>query len=338
MRERERSTDLEAELEHAPDGQRAAALDELLQVLAVDELEDDELLAVLLAAVDHRDDVRMRELCDRARLAPEALDVLRVAAVLLVQDLQCDVPLEQRVEGAVDGRHAARPDRLLQLVSARNHLAHSHQPSLPAAREPYASTCASASSQTPSASSSSASVSTSGQSTRIALPSTPALSSSRPRCIDASITACASCRRRLLRHAVLDELDREHRAEAANVADRGEALLPGEHPRPHRLADLDGALVQVLLLDHVEHGERGRLGDGVADVGAADGAVVRCVEDLRLPEHARERQPGGDRLRDRDDVGLDAGVLDREELARPGEAGLDLVGDQADAVLVADRP
>ena len=102
VRERECSTDLEPELEHAPDGERPAALDELLQVLAVDELEDDELLAVLLAAVDHGDDVRMRELCDRARLAPEALDVLRVAAVLLVQDLQCDIPLEQRVERAVE--------------------------------------------------------------------------------------------------------------------------------------------------------------------------------------------------------------------------------------------
>ena len=46
VRERERAADLEAELEHTPHGQRAAALDELLQVLAVDELEDDELLAV----------------------------------------------------------------------------------------------------------------------------------------------------------------------------------------------------------------------------------------------------------------------------------------------------
>ena len=50
----------------------------------------------MLAAVDHRDDVRVRELRDRARLAAEALDVLVVVAVVLVQDLQRDVPLEQR--------------------------------------------------------------------------------------------------------------------------------------------------------------------------------------------------------------------------------------------------
>src|SRR5919202_2120932 len=36
------------------------------------------------------------------------------------------------------------------------------------------------------------------------------------------------CRRRL-RLPVGDELEREHRAEAADVADRGEALLPAEH-------------------------------------------------------------------------------------------------------------
>ena len=57
-------------------GQRPLALDERLQVLAGDVLEDDELAIVLLAAVDHRDDVRMRELRDRARLATEALDVV----------------------------------------------------------------------------------------------------------------------------------------------------------------------------------------------------------------------------------------------------------------------
>ena len=43
--ERERAADLEPELERAAHRQRAAALDELLQVVALDELEDDELPA-----------------------------------------------------------------------------------------------------------------------------------------------------------------------------------------------------------------------------------------------------------------------------------------------------
>ena len=50
-----------------------------------------------------------------------------------------------------------------------------------------------------------------------------------------------------------------------------------------------------------------------------------------------ESEAAGDRLRDGDQVGLDAVVLEREELAGARKAGLHLVGDQADAVLVADR-
>src|SRR5688500_17914364 len=44
-----------------------------------------------------------------------------------------------------------------------------------------------------------------------------------------------------LRRAVLDELDRDHGAEPAHVADRRESLLPRQHPRPHRLAELQRA-------------------------------------------------------------------------------------------------
>ena len=73
-----------------------------------------------------------------------------------------------------------------------------------------------------------------------------------------------------------------------------------------------GALDEPLVLDHVEDGERRRLRDRVADVGAADRRVAGRVHDLRLAEDAGERQPGGDRLGDGDQVGLDAVVLDRE--------------------------
>ena len=116
-----------------------------------------------------------------------------------------------------------------------------------------------------------------------------------------------------------------------------ETLLPGEHPRSHGLADRGGALVEALLLDHVQNGERRGLRDRVADIGAADGAVVGGVEDLGLAENARKRKAAGDRLRDGDQVGLDVVVLDREQLAGAGKTGLHLVGDEADPVLVADR-
>ena len=128
--ERERAADLQAELEGTSHRQRPAALDELLQVLALDELEDNELLPILLAAVDHCDDVRVRELRGRAGLAPETADVLLVFAVALVEDLQRDVALEQRVEG---GRQwtSTRAHGLVKLIPVRDQLRHVAQPTRP---------------------------------------------------------------------------------------------------------------------------------------------------------------------------------------------------------------
>ena len=73
---------------------------------------------VVLAGVDHRDDVRMRELGDRARLAPEALDLVRLVGDLAVQDLDRDPALERLVAGEIDGRHAAAAELRLEPVAA----------------------------------------------------------------------------------------------------------------------------------------------------------------------------------------------------------------------------
>ena len=102
VREGERPRDLERELDGLPLGQRGLALDQRLQVLALDVLEDDELAAVLLTAVDHGHDVGMRELRHGAGLPAEALDVVAVTRELLVEDLQRDVPLQQLVVRAID--------------------------------------------------------------------------------------------------------------------------------------------------------------------------------------------------------------------------------------------
>ncbi len=108
------------DLDRQLDGRRhrnGTAPDQLLQVLAVDVLEDDELTAVVLTAVDHRDDVRMRERCDGPRLVTETPDVLGVTGVLLVQDLQRDLAVEQPVVCPIDARHAAAADERLELVA-----------------------------------------------------------------------------------------------------------------------------------------------------------------------------------------------------------------------------
>ena len=67
--------DLDRDRHGLGDRQAADALDALLERLALDVLEDDEGDAVVLAAVEHADDVRVAQARDRARLAAEALDV-----------------------------------------------------------------------------------------------------------------------------------------------------------------------------------------------------------------------------------------------------------------------
>ena len=54
------------------------------------------------------------------------------------------------------------------------------------------------------------------------------------------------------------------------------------------------------------------------------------------PTTPDSREPAGDRLRDHDQIRLDAEVLHREHAARAAEPGLHLVRDKNDPVLVAD--
>src|SRR6185503_18379649 len=56
----------------------------------------------------------------------------------------------------------------------------------------------------------------------------------------------------------------------------------------------------------------------------------------RLPaDEGADRHAGSDALGNRDEVGLDAGVLDRPPAPGPAHARLDLVGDEDDPVLIA---
>ncbi len=123
VREAESAGDLQRKLDRVPLAQRPLAFDQRLQVLAVDVLEDDVLAAVLLAAVDHRDDVRVRELRHGPGFAPEALDLLAVGEKSLVEHLERHVALEQPVVSAIDARHAPCAHELFQLVALRDQLA-----------------------------------------------------------------------------------------------------------------------------------------------------------------------------------------------------------------------
>ncbi len=140
----------------------------------------------------------------------------------------------------------------------------------------------------------------------------------------------------LLRGRLANELDREHRAHAADVSDLRPARLPLEHACADRVAEKLRALDELLLLEHVEHGTRGGECDRVADERSADGAGMRIVHDLGAADDTRQRQPACHRLRNDHEVGLDAEVLHREHSTRAPEPGLHLVRHEQDAVPVAD--
>ena len=71
------------------------------------------------ADVVDRDDVRVRKRRERARLLHEAAREVRVVRERRLHDLQRDLAVERRLQGKVDGRHAALADLALDEV-ARN--------------------------------------------------------------------------------------------------------------------------------------------------------------------------------------------------------------------------
>ena len=89
------------------EGRRPGAADPLLQRLALDVLEHDVGPAVVLAVVDHPNDVGMRQLRHRAGLAPEALELVGVAGDLAVHQLDRNLAL-QRLIGAPDTPSTSR--------------------------------------------------------------------------------------------------------------------------------------------------------------------------------------------------------------------------------------
>ena len=85
---------------------------------AVDVLHHDEIRAVVLAPVEDRDDIGVRQVRRCLCLAPEALDEGAVDRQLGEEDLEGDRPIELAVHGSVDLCHAAARDEMGRLVTA----------------------------------------------------------------------------------------------------------------------------------------------------------------------------------------------------------------------------
>src|SRR5947208_5193355 len=144
-------------------------------------------------------------------------------------------------------------------------------------------------------------------------------------------------RRRLFRLPVLHELDGLHGTEAADVADR---LVPLRHvveSRAKGVADPHRAGEKTVALDDLYGPDRRRACDRVASERAADRSRAEGVEAVSPASHGADRKAGTQRLRRDEDIGGHARVLDREHAAGPAHAGLNLVGDEEDAVATADR-
>ena len=108
-----------------------------------------------------------------------------------------------------------------------------------------------------------------------------------------------------------------------------------------RLAQGAGLVDHSLLVEDVDRRDGGRRGERMAGVGepARVDAIVERRGDLVRDDHAAERDVSRvHALGETDEVRRDAPVLDREPLAAAAEPGHHLVGDQHDAVAVAEIP
>ena len=113
----ERPADLDRVGHGLHDRQAAHAPDPLLQGLALHVLEHDVGRALVLAEVDHGHDMGMGQPGDRARLAPESLELVRVVGDVAMHELDRDPPLQRGVVRAVDRGHAARADLLVEAIA-----------------------------------------------------------------------------------------------------------------------------------------------------------------------------------------------------------------------------
>ena len=106
---------------------------------------------------------------------------------------------------------------------------------------------------------------------------------------------------------------------------RGEALLAAR-----------GGVLDEPVLEQPERGQGGRAGDRVAAVRRAVGAGAPGLHERGSRHDRREGHAGGDALGREQDVRLHAPVLHGPHGARAAGARLDLVGDEQDAVAVAE--
>ncbi len=155
----------------------------------------------------------------------------------------------------------------------------------------------------------------------------------RPRSLASSVVRLARSPSGCLRLAVGDELQGEHRAEAAHLADRGHRRGDARRAAREAVRRARRPVARNVGRRHlVQHGERRRARERIAPERAPEPTGMRSVHHLGPAGDARERQPAAERLPRDDEVRLNAVVLDRPDRPRAADARLHLVVDVEDAV------
>ena len=102
----QRVGDLNRQRQQLIDGERAGA-HYFGERLALQQLHDDEMLAIVLLDGVNRANVRVIQRGCGASFALEAFEQLRVLRHFIGEKLQCDLPAKPRIFGLVDHAHAA---------------------------------------------------------------------------------------------------------------------------------------------------------------------------------------------------------------------------------------
>ncbi len=117
VRRRQRVRERDRDLEEAGERQ-SVGRNQRVETVALDELHREKPPAVRLLDREDRDDARMVQGRERARLALETGQTIRVAGHVFGKDLDRDVAAQPRVPRPIDLSHSPRPDRAEDLVGA----------------------------------------------------------------------------------------------------------------------------------------------------------------------------------------------------------------------------
>ena len=135
--------------------------------------------------------------------------------------------------------------------------------------------------------------------------------------------------------ARFDQLNGDHRAASANVAD---PVIVGLHPVQlvlHQRLDPLGAIEHAVEFDGLDGGQCGGARKRIATVGSAQSADMRRIHDRGLTGDRRQWQAVRDALGRDDQIRFDSFVLAGEHRTGAGETALHLIGDEHHVIISA---